>query len=54
MRTNQCNQCIHLRTTTERLTCDAFPDGIPLEILKGEFDHTKGYIGDKGIRFSKE
>lgn len=32
--------------------CDAFPDGIPMDILTGEFIHTKPYpTGDKGIQF---
>ena len=31
--------------------CEAFPQGIPEEIWVGEFDHTKPYPGDNGIRF---
>ncbi len=33
-------------------TCDAFPDGIPEEILFGPFDHTEPYPGDHGLRYS--
>ena len=33
------------------LSCKAFPDGIPTEILTGENDHTKPYKGDNGIQF---
>jgi hypothetical protein len=34
-------------------TYDAFPDGIPEEIWKGENYHTKPYYGDSGIQFTK-
>jgi len=51
MMTNQCKQCLHLRTSTENLTCDAFPDGIPIDILTGQFDHNKKHENDNGIRF---
>ena len=33
------------------LKCDAFPDGIPWPIQLGEFDHTKPYPGDHGLRY---
>ena len=35
----------------ERVTCRAFPGGIPEEVLSGEFDHSNAYAGDSGIRF---
>lgn len=32
-------------------SCKAFPDGIPLEVWRGEHEHTKPYPGDNGIMF---
>ena len=48
MESDQCVLCKHY---TMLLTCEAYPDGIPFEILSGDFDHTKPYPGDHGIRF---
>lgn len=31
--------------------CDAFPDGVPLEISLGGFDHRQPFDGDHGKRF---
>ncbi|GAF78818.1 unnamed protein product [marine sediment metagenome] len=31
--------------------CEAYPKGIPEEILTGEHDHTKPYEGDNDIQF---
>jgi hypothetical protein len=53
-----CTVCVHLRKETVegpahhqvRPTCDAFPDGIPVEILKCA-DHRVAWPGDNGIRF---
>jgi len=49
----QCDNCNHFRSGNE---CDAFPDGIPLDIIAGEFDHRNPYPNaehptDRGIRF---
>src|SRR3569832_1665235 len=33
------------------LSCDAFPTGIPTEILTGAFDHREPHEGDNGVRF---
>jgi len=38
MMTEQCNICKHYGIA---LTCEAFPSGIPADILTGEFDHTQ-------------
>ncbi len=32
--------------------CAAFPDGIPLEIFAGGFDHRGPFAGDHGVRFA--
>lgn len=42
-----CSLCVHRKSG---LACDAFPEGIPKEILlRGE--HDTPFPGDKGIRF---
>jgi len=33
--------------------CDAFPAGIPEEILSGRDKHEKPYPGDGGVRYEK-
>ncbi len=43
-----CYGCTHKR---EGLTCDAFPAGIPLEIVRSVADHREPFHGDNGIRF---
>lgn len=45
-----CTRCKHFRLEPG-LPCDAFPDGIPDDILVGGFDHTQPYPGDNGIMF---
>ena len=47
----QCYVCKNLRR--KPITCRAFPKGIPVEILIGDFDHTKPFKNDKGIMFEK-
>ena len=44
----QCAICKH---STTQLRCDAYPKGVPDDILDGGFDHTKPFPGDNGIRF---
>jgi len=34
-------------------SCDAFPAGIPDEIINGSHDHKKPFPNDQGIRFEK-
>ena len=44
----KCFDCAHYHGDG---TCEAFPRQIPYSILCDEFDHTKPYRGDHGIRF---
>lgn len=44
----QCLQCVR---KTDIGKCEAFPDGIPREIMSGEHDHTEPFPNDNGLRF---
>lgn len=44
-----CMSCRHLHEIG--LKCDAFPAGIPKEIIFGSWDHTRPVPGDNGIAF---
>lgn len=46
---SQCAFCRHKAPTGA--TCSAFPEGIPVPILRNQADHRKPYHGDRGIRF---
>jgi hypothetical protein len=60
LRPNLCVACTHrkqlitLPGTNRVSTCDAFPDGIPVGILDGSFDHRLPHPNDGGVRFSME
>ena len=45
-----CIECIHHNKETW-VTCKAFKDGIPFDILSGNVIHNKLFRGDKGIRY---
>ena len=44
-----CLLCKHLNK--DGISCNAFPDAIPQEILANVFDHRKPWPGDNGILF---
>jgi len=49
-----CTSCALFNDDPERDSmgvCEAFPDGIPDEILRQGFDHRNEFPGDNGIRF---
>jgi hypothetical protein len=48
MRAGICHTCTHIRKQGK---CDAFPDGIPLNILVGNLIHNRPLPGDHGIQF---
>ncbi len=45
----RCNDCA--RVDDRGLTCTAFPQGIPEDILFDGFDHSQPLEGDQGLRF---
>ena len=46
----QCARCIH-QTEGSLLVCKAFPEGKPIPLCDGSWDHTHPFPGDNGIRF---
>jgi hypothetical protein len=46
-----CSFCQHFNANGERLTCRAFPAGIPDSILESRADHRQPVAGDGGIQF---
>jgi len=46
-----CFDCKHSHNDG---TCDAFPNGVPLEILSGAVNHFLPYEGDHGIQYEVE
>lgn len=48
----QCLSCTHINDVP--LSCKAFPEGIPGEILDGDFDHTVPYDGDNGVQYEEK
>jgi len=51
MITSMCKKCLNFRSTGIILACDAFPDGIPLRILRGDEGHVHSIKGDNGYIF---
>ena len=47
-----CMKCKHFQGyETDELNCDAFPRGIPQDIIIGGIEYIKPFIGDNGILF---
>lgn len=46
-----CHTCRHLHP--DWISCDAFPDMIPLEIQRGDFDHRNPHPLDGGIQYEE-
>lgn len=49
-----CAFCLHFQKVDDRdpkFFCDAFPNGIPDEIVRMRFDHRKPHPDDNGIQF---
>lgn len=47
-----CTFCRHRPVRTDKpLTCHAFPDGIPREILELQLDHRLPLLDDHGVLF---
>jgi len=49
----QCLKCSHFKKIEDEhwFKCEAFPHGIPNQIIYGRHDHRQKYQGDNGIRF---
>lgn len=48
-----CYSCRHLRADPQMI-CDAFPNGIPTEIVESVVDHRDPYTGDNNIQFEQD
>ena len=47
-----CMKCVHYNRDVKTLSCKAFPEGIPDDIIENVFDHHFPYSGDHGIQFA--
>lgn len=45
-----CNHCVHYHGFAK---CDAFPDGIPRDLIRRK-EHDTPFPGDNGIRFEPD
>ena len=47
-----CMECARFRKEDKvNFSCDAYPDGIPEQIVMSEWDHRKSAVGDRGLQF---
>ncbi len=51
-----CFYCsrVDLGDGTGKITCTAFPGGIPWALVATNFDHRQEWPGDNGVRFEKK
>jgi hypothetical protein len=49
-----CFWCKHFTGRGEVWVCNAFPSGIPMDIVNGDFEHTKPHAGDHDIQYDAE
>lgn len=47
-----CTYCDRLHRDRGTKTCDAFPDGIPSTIWRGDNKHLTPFKGDNGLTFT--
>lgn len=50
MQNDQCLFCVHYLGDWK---CEAFEDGIPIQIIEGEHDHSQPFEGDNGIQYKR-
>lgn len=48
-----CETCERLNREKKGYTCEAFPDGVPDEVLFNGNPHTSEIPGDKGLLYKK-
>ena len=48
---NNVSQCLMCRRDRMDGTCEAYPEGIPQEILRNDVDHNEPFKGDQGLTF---
>ncbi len=46
-----CMVCARRRDWKDGPVCEAYPDGIPEEIIMGQWDHRLPKPGDRGLQF---
>ena len=49
-----CESCRRFDMQGDGYSCEAFPDGIPEEIVMGEHDHREPFEGDGGLTYAPE